>query len=544
MTNWTIQDVSLVSSGTQRASGGAALNVSSDLREKMQKLMQSVLKDSKVEQALQRVGGLNEEVPLKMTVDLQDGICVQVGSENVVVEDGKTLLSHRSRFGKLLDFGRLASAEVDRKGLGERISSLTERQKVCADKVSKAFAKAEEAANQENVETEGWKLPSDAKTMMKSFGAGGAVMRNQLALDLNSKKVAGFSFLDRSKVLASLGELNGSLDILGGLFSLPDTYRSWGKACSHQNREEKCLSLAAGLIGVGIVAAGGLELTEASAKLTSNADLVKSVASPLSILGGVLIGVQSIHTAYHLGVIGKFRFELNQIIDQKDVSEAQKCREALLWIRQQVTLSEFEAEEILAKAKLENRDPEEEMKLALQRKWDRFEMCTSMKNGAVFAKTITDEFLDKVKNEDPQALEDAKAIVSQVSKSNLIELGSYVFSAFLLVLAIAAFVCSHVLGSESLVSPVLGIVSASLSLVVATQKYWVKIPRMYGYQGDDSFFGEKLWEFRNKWFSNSDRIDRVSTDSCTKPSSRISPIISSLKKGNQETPSALIDAML
>ncbi len=523
-----IESVSLVSSGLRKASENSFLEISNT--DKMKGVLQKILKNPQVQEALKQGSGLGQ-----ISVSPKEGVSLQVGSVRVAIQDEKII-------SELLEIGKEIGNEVERKGLGTRISDLTEEQKECAEKVSLAFAKAKKALVKESAGSNKL-ISSDTETMLKSVGAGGAIMRNQFALNLDQQTVAGFSFLNRGKVLASLGVFDSCLNLLG-VCAFPEILRSWKLATDHQNLEKQCLSFVAGVLGLGITASGAMELTEASAKLVSNLNVVKALAFPLSMFGGALIGIQSAYTAYHIGVIGKFRSELNAILNQPGIGEKQRYREALVWLRQQVTLTDAESEIIFAKARKENKDPEGEMKIALQKKWDRFELCTSLKNGALLAETISDEFLEKVEKDDPESKRVAQEILSEVSKANLTELGSYAFSAFLLILAIAAFVCSHVTGADALASPVLGIISGVLSFLVATQKYWVEaLKKTDLYQGDHSFFGNKLWELRNKIFSNSNLIDRV--ESCTMNRfSTISQTISSPSEGSQTTQSMPIEETL
>jgi hypothetical protein len=522
---------------------------------RIQKLSEKVLKDPRVQAVLSKE--TNENTSLRIQVSAQEGVVAEIGSEKVKIYEPKEILEKgllnqckRKIHGDVdpISLGKSLEARFEQKSLRERAALLTEKEQAVAKRVSEAFSKAVTASNQEKLDAEKRKTFNKAKDCLTLCAEGGAICRNQMALDIKNPKVGDFFGLgiDRGKAIAWLGEFNSTLDVLGGLsmvWKASDGYRL-GK--NHDNFEKKSLSLASVFLGAGIGVSGVLGIDQATAKLTGNATMVNQLGVGLPIFGAVLTGVQAIQTAYQTSRVIQFRSSLNAILDQENVSEAKICHEALTWIRQQISLTELEASEIIEKAKLQGKDEDEALKKAIQRKWDQFELRTGRKDAWILKDLISDEFLEKVQNEDPESLKLGKEIVSVISKSNLTELGAYIFNAFLLLLAIAGLVVSFTVATP-IVSSVLGLLSAGLSLVVSTQKLWSKkLPQLFGFKGKEGIFGETLWEARNaicdRFYSR--RIDKVNLKTCTEESLASSAITSAWKEACLFTQSLPMDVMV
>ncbi len=550
---WKIERCSLESVGSKKLVDDSFLALEESKR--IQKLSEKVLKDPRVQAVLSKE--TNENTSLRIQVSAQEGVVAEIGSEKVKIYEPKEILEKgllnqckRKIHGDVdpISLGKSLEARFEQKSLRERAALLTEKEQAVAKRVSEAFSKAVTASNQEKLDAEKRKTFNKAKDCLTLCAEGGAICRNQMALDIKNPKVGDFFGLgiDRGKAIAWLGEFNSTLDVLGGLsmvWKASDGYRL-GK--NHDNFEKKSLSLASVFLGAGIGVSGVLGIDQATAKLTGNATMVNQLGVGLPIFGAVLTGVQAIQTAYQTSRVIQFRSSLNAILDQENVSEAKICHEALTWIRQQISLTELEASEIIEKAKLQGKDEDEALKKAIQRKWDQFELRTGRKDAWILKDLISDEFLEKVQNEDPESLKLGKEIVSVISKSNLTELGAYIFNAFLLLLAIAGLVVSFTVATP-IVSSVLGLLSAGLSLVVSTQKLWSKkLPQLFGFKGKEGIFGETLWEARNaicdRFYSR--RIDKVNLKTCTEESLASSAITSAWKEACLFTQSLPMDVMV
>lgn len=550
---WKIDRYSLESVGSKKLVDDSFLAFEESKR--IQKFSEKVLKDPRVQAVLSKE--TNENTSLHIQVSAQEGVVVEIGSEKVKIYEPKEILEE----GLLNQCKRKIQGDIDPIGLGKSLEArfeqrslrgravlLTEEEQAVAKRVSDAFSKAVTASNQEKLDAEKRKTFNKVKDGLTLCAEGGAICRNQMALDIKNPKVGDFFGLgiDRGKAIAWLGELNSTLDVLGGLsmvWKASDGYRL-GK--NHNNFEKKSLSLASIFLGTGIGISGILGIDQATAKLSGNATAVTQLGVGLPILGGVLIGIQSLQTAYQMSRGLQFRSSLNAILDQENVSEEKICHEALTWIRQQITLTDLEASEIIEKAKIQKKDEDEALKKALQKKWDQFELRTGRKDAWILKELISDEFLEKVQNKDPESLKLGKEIVSVISKSNLTELGAYLFNAFLILLAIAALAFSLTVASP-VIDSALGLFSAGLSLVVSTQKLWSKkLPQLFGFKGKEGFFGETLWEARNaicdRFYSR--RIDKVNLKTCTEESLASSAITSAWKEACLFTQSLPMDVMV
>ena len=225
---------------------------------------------------------------------------------------------------------------------------------------------------------------------------------------------------------------------------------------------------AQGLAEALLFTGTGLSYTTVSAGMAFSS---KTVAAPLGISGSAtatlgnmanwtglalygLILANSLLSYHH---IASFRGKLVDILDRKGVSTQEKAREGLLFLQQQISLTERDLEQLNGKSL-------KEYEKRRQEKWDRF----VRRVGASCAQQValrSAKLLERIQTGDQKAIQEAISLLEAVDKASHQQLISQIVLFVIAVLGIAASVVSITL-SSAVASSALFAVGAVLWLLV------------------------------------------------------------------------------
>lgn len=514
-------------------------------------------------------------IPWSFDVDVTEGVVAYIGSKKITVIPPKQLLNEPLFSGLTRSLEKRAEREnlgaiepsfsqeeqeheeavqrifldtFRKRELEEGIRKDPSKKTTWKDRVSVIKDKATVLVKGSSILSKVMKLSNKVIAFMQSFGSSESVLSNQMSADISKEKKPfpkPFHTVDPTKVQLGVGYAMSGLDVLGSAFSLHDAYKGLSKAHRHENSEGLALSAGSVFTCLGGLLSGSVGIAKTVAQTENAVQMVRSITPMLAPIGFVSNGISIASKIYSLGRTAQFRSEMNQILDQKNVSEEEKCRKFLVWLKHKLTPSNEEIGRIIAKAKQEGKDPEKEIKLALERKWDRFGLRTGQKDAwTIVTALLSNQWLNAFGELKPEAKDQVKKLITAVSRANFLEVGSYVFRIFLILLSVTALILAVVLPTSH-ATTFFYVFSAVISALEATQELWADklpnflhslAPRVFPCKGVDGFLGRLTWRIRQAVFRRfySDRIDTVELP-CK--ALKISKIISGSSGGTPPTPS-------
>ncbi len=191
--------------------------------------------------------------------------------------------------------------------------------------------------------------------------------------------------------------------------------------------------------GAAYSTVGGGMIASAAGTLKGTAAAVATGTTVFLTGGFVMNGALAIYAGIGWHITNEFRENLKSFL--QNPNEAERYRDALAWIHDQVTVSPYEAAEITAQSKDEEEANKKIAKKA-DEKWDQFQRRTNEKCAHMVRQHLIDfDAISKgVKAGDGDALKRAQEIVYEVEKANYKERVKY--KLFMLIAIISLIGCA------------------------------------------------------------------------------------------------------
>jgi hypothetical protein len=413
-----------------------------------------------------------------------------------------------------------------RRGVG-RVGEMSPVQIERAERIQRVFAKAQKERDEAA-------LKKEPKTGLQHFWSKTperiaktadvlAVFRNSLTLAATSSSVALETAKRMNMAVGVMGSIGGALAVGGGGFILRDAVQSGAAAYRHGDVEGGVLSAGNCAVGANLAFVGASMMAVNISTVAHSAAATGTALTVLSGAGFIFYSILAIVGLTGVATSGNFRSKMNTILEQEGVSEKDKLYEALSWMRDHTTLSEFEEMEISAKARASGKDPAAELQRELEKKWDQFARRSSEPACQALRDQATPEMMQRLKAGDPKALTEAHAIIAAVSRENFNTLVKNVMLVIISLLGIASFIAGVILAAP---------LSALLFAIGAS--FWVMIDARFIHTPTSRF----CWYIRNRMYPewNFDVQGKVCPSKLPTSSITFAP-----RRGSQSIPSTLTD---
>lgn len=369
-------------------------NVASEIRSLCKKVLQS---EKGSQFATERYGG---EGKLDFAVGFSDakGLCLLAnGEEKQILTKEEVYRGDLSVLGEIKKIASAAERQRIGKGNGGRAET--------DEKVKQAFADfVKERVNEP-------KSPS----LMNRVRARLEVMWGSTDIVSVGRNMAGAVAPAAISVFGALAILGGSILSFAGAALTLSSADSVGLAILNKSREKLGTSLVNLLTGFAACMTGVLFLMDWIAHFSTQ--IVTAAAAGAALLWAAL-GLYicaTLASIYKVIVSVKFRFELQkQLGDGKDLA---KLREALVWLRQKVQLSQLEVQEHKVHAGDNDQKFFEKISSQLHNKWDEFAFRTGKEVLANFTLEKLDQLIETVVEGNGENTE-AKDLITKVLDNN------------------------------------------------------------------------------------------------------------------------------
>jgi hypothetical protein len=299
-----------------------------------------------------------------------------------------------------------------------QMSEMSPAQRESAAGVQRAF----EGAQKEREAAAQASAPGRSGRMSEIFAVGCdgvTVLRNSAGALAVRAGTSPATAAKLAAVVTGLGISGGFLIAGCAGFMIRNGIRSIGSAYQRGDVWEGACSVGNVVLGTNLFLVGSAMTSLKIASLVNPTGSVAVHATTLFLGAGfAFYAIMGVAGAVGAAINGRFRSTFNGIVGRQEGSETEKLCEALKWLREQVSISEFEGMEISAKAKRDEKDPEAVLQRTLENKWKAFACRTSEKVAALISERVTPEMLKKLEEGDAGALQDARQIISEVSREN------------------------------------------------------------------------------------------------------------------------------
>lgn len=209
---------------------------------------------------------------------------------------------------------------------------------------------------------------------------------------------------------------------------------------AYENKDWEGLGLATvdGSTGAGLSLLGGAVITSSVATLKGAAQVAATAGNILTGAGIPMYGLLLLSHSYSLCTKGAFRSQFNGLVNEKENGLVK----ALNWMRQEITLSDFEVRAILAKTQ-KPEDQKKEIERALTKKFEAFQRRVGAE-ALKMVKEMDPQLLVNVLTGDEAAIRQAGQIIEKVSEGNFKEIAKEVLLVVISIIGVLAFVASLV----------------------------------------------------------------------------------------------------
>lgn len=464
--DWSLKSLDSLSLFRRMRLSGDAL--SKGQRERLLGAFNQVLNDPSVRPFLDA----RRSDKVKFDFDIQEGrgllMRFRKGGRWHKVASFSQLFDGKTPFGALQRELRKAESAAKRKGVGERFFKPTDRMLELQPSILRtSVLRTLEGPISSPPFQEGNACAID----------GGSFFRNFLSASAELPTVPGETAAKIANGVAGMSIAGGAMAFVQGGLIARKSYKVAKQAYEHGDTEGVQQAVLMGTSGLSYSTVGAGMVVNGAATLAGKSALAAGGAVAITVGGIAMDGLLVVYAAYGWKVTRAFRMELKEILNEnREPSEAERMREALAWIHDQVSLNDWEIMEIRQTAK----DPEKEILKRQQKKWDQFERRVGTEACAAVRHHLPrfEALQEGLAAGDAEALSSAKEIVQEVEKGNYKERVKYKLFFLVAIIGLIGF-------TLAIVFPPLAPVAFAIGAVI-----WLTVDssKIHGY------VTEKCWQ--------------------------------------------------
>ncbi len=403
--------------------------LSEERRSRLESAFNGVLNDPSVQPFL----NARKSGKVKFDFDIREGrgLVMRFGSKG----KWRTAASFAQLFDRKTPFGALqrelqkAEAYAKRKGLGARVFRPTQRMIGLQPAILRtSVIRTLEGPVPYPPFQEGNACAIDVGSLTRNTISGAAELPFVPA-DAAAKMASG---------VAGMTVAGGAMAVVQGGLIVRKSLKTAKLAYEHGDAEGMGQAALMGTSGLSYSTVGAGMVVNGSATLAGKTALAAAAGTAITVAGIAMDGLLAIYAAYGWKVTRQFRVELKEILNEKrEPDEAERLREALAWVHEQVSLSDWEIMEIRQTAE----EPEKEILKRQQKKWDQFERRVGVEASAAIRHHLPsfEALQEGLAVGDAASIEKARDIVLEVEKGNYKERVKYKLFFLIAVIGLIGF---------------------------------------------------------------------------------------------------------